>query len=957
MGKKVTPIIIGAAVGAVRGFISGGPYGAIVGAAIGAALAGAMVLLTPKPNTGLDGGITETSRNPTAYRRIIYGQRRVGGTVVFLEARSASGGNKNKALDIVIVVAGHEVSFDEMFFGDDKIWDKDDGAGISGVIAEMQDRFETLEFHTGTAGQSASPGLLAHNLNWKTTHKLSSVAYVVMTLFFSAEKFPAGIPNITFVVKGKKLFDPRDSSTAYSSNAALCIYDYLTNDYYGLGAALSEIDTASFITGANLSDESVDLNPSGTESRYECHGVIDANVQYGAVIESLLTSMGARITYTSGMFRLISPEYNAPTLTIDETHARGPIIVQTRRSRRDAFNGVRGVFASAEDSWTEMDYPPIISSTFEQEDGEPIFKDFPLPFTTSSSMAQRLAKVALLQGRSQISAVIPMNLAAMELVPGDTVAVDNARFGWSAKVFEVQGWTFITAADGALGVDIALSETSSALFDWNSSEEQPHIAGIPTTLPDGFSITAPGLTVSEEDRAFSEDVITVMIIDATSSDGFFESVEVEYKLSSESIFRAAGRSTSTRFEVLKVEDGSTYDIRARVISVTGVKSVYTTTSYTVNGGFAAPSDVTGLSASPAGTLTELEWTPIPDLRLSHYIVRHTPRTSLAVWETSTVIVPKVARPASSVTVASRPGTYLVKAVNKTGTQSLNAATILSPVSGTVGLNIVLTLTEHPTFSGNKTNVSVVGPELSLALDSVGSGLPILLEDGTNLLLEDGTNILTEGAGVLFTSGTYEFSSVTDLSAIFTSRVFSNIIFRASGSNAFFDSQVGNFDSAVGLFDDLGASAAPPGIEAWIEMATTRDDPNLSPTWTDWARLGVHEADARGLKFRAKLATDDTEISPLISTLEVTIDMPDRVAGAAGVQSTTAAGGLVVTYSPAFKAVPAIGIAAQDTVQGDFFEFVGPVTTTGFTIRFKNSSGTVVDRLFDWTAKGYGAVLT
>ena len=914
MGKKLLPFFITAAGLALAPFSGGASL--LVASALNAVLAA--TILKPKVAPLGGQGIQITTRNPIAYRQIIYGQRRVGGTVVFVDIRDAA--DKNDFLDMVICVAGHEIeSFEEMYFGDDKIWDKD-----TGVISEYTDRIIGLEFHTGTPGDSASPFLLANNSKWKSTHKLNGIAYVVISLRHSAEKFPSGIPNLTWVVKGKKFFDPRDSSTAYSSNAALCIRDYLTNDYYGFGASSDEIDDTSFITGANLSDESVDLDAGGTENRYECHGVLDTNIQYGAAIESLLTSMGARITYTGGKFRLINPEYNAPTLTLDETHARGPIQVQTRRSRRDAFNGVRGVFASAADNYVEMDYPAIISTTFEQEDGEPIFRDLPLPFTTSPSMAQRLAKVALLQGRSQISAVKPVNLAAMELVPGDTVAVDNTRFGWSAKAFEVQSWSFVTAADGALGIDLALSETSAAIFDWTTSEEQEHIAGLPTNLPDGFSITAPGLAISEEDRAFSEDVVTVMIIDATSSDRFFESVEVEYKLASESTYRAAGRAASTRFEVLKVAAGSTYDIRARVKSVTGVLSSYSTTSYAVNGGSVAPPDVTGLTASPAGPHTALDWTPVDDLRLSHYIVRHTPRTSAAAWESSTVIVPKVARPASSVTVASRPGTYLVKAVNKKGLLSTNAATILSPVTGTDGLNVVSTITENPGFAGSKTNVVVDGSYLKL------SGTPFL------------------------SSGTYEFASVVDLGAIYTSRVFANIQFGATGGSAAFDAQVGNFDDAPGLFDDMGVTDSP-GLAAWLEMATTRDDPGGSPTWTAWAQLGVHEVEARGLKFRGQLTTEDTEASPLVSVMEVTIDMPDRTESGQDVQSGTAAGGDVITFAAAFNATPAIGIGPQDMAQGDFFEILAKAST-GFTVRFKNSGGTVIDVKYDWDAKGFGKVL-
>jgi len=51
-------------------------------------------------------------------------------------------------------------------------------------------------------------------------------------------------------------------------------------------------------------------------------------------------------------------------------------------------------------------------------------------------------------------------------------------------------------------------------------------------------------------------------------------------------------------------------------------------------------------------------------------------------------------------------------------------------------------------------------------------------------------------------------------------------------------------------------------------------------------------------------------------------------------------------------LPSIGITAQNMQSGDYFE-VSSVSATGFTVTFKNSSDTAVDRNFNWTAVGYG----
>ena len=55
-----------------------------------------------------------------------------------------------------------------------------------------------------------------------------------------------------------------------------------------------------------------------------------------------------------------------------------------------------------------------------------------------------------------------------------------------------------------------------------------------------------------------------------------------------------------------------------------------------------------------------------------------------------------------------------------------------------------------------------------------------------------------------------------------------------------------------------------------------------------------------------------------------------------------------------KELQGLGISAQSLATGDFYELTSK-SATGFTIKFKNSSGSVVDRSYDYVAKGYGYV--
>jgi len=59
----------------------------------------------------------------------------------------------------------------------------------------------------------------------------------------------------------------------------------------------------------------------------------------------------------------------------------------------------------------------------------------------------------------------------------------------------------------------------------------------------------------------------------------------------------------------------------------------------------------------------------------------------------------------------------------------------------------------------------------------------------------------------------------------------------------------------------------------------------------------------------------------------------------------------LTFNTAFLTTPKIAVTAQNMATGDFYE-ISSVSSTGFTITFKNSSGTIIARTFDYIARGF-----
>ena len=85
-------------------------------------------------------------------------------------------------------------------------------------------------------------------------------------------------------------------------------------------------------------------------------------------------------------------------------------------------------------------------------------------------------------------------------------------------------------------------------------------------------------------------------------------------------------------------------------------------------------------------------------------------------------------------------------------------------------------------------------------------------------------------------------------------------------------------------------------------------------------------------------------------------MPDRTLAESDIASGTSSSGKAVTFPTAFKQLDGIGISVGNLASGDFYVITSK-SATGFTIKFSNSSGSVVDRTFDYVARGFGELST
>jgi len=971
------PPVIAAAVGAA--VATGAVYATVGFAAIGFAGAGSFFLTTFAINAavGVVGmalapdvkmplsqnmrGRDQMLRQPAASRKLVYGKVKVSGPVVFLQTTA-----KSEFLNIVVALGTHEFqAIDEIYINEDALTlGAADASGIQQPTAPSQYVGDTdagrpimrLQTKLGTSSDTSFSTLTTvTNGLWTADHKLTNIPAIYGLFAYDNEAFPNGIPNISAVVRGKKILDTRTSTTAYSTNSALVLYDYLTSEF-GLNCDTSEINTASFNTAANVCDEDISLAAGGTEKRYTTNGVVNTSDTPENIIKALLSAMGGTLTYSNGQFFVKAGAYVSPSDTLTDDDFAGPIQIVTKPSRRNNFNAVKGQWIAEETNWQLADYPSITSSTFEAEDGnERIFRELDLPFTNSSATAQRLAKLALFRSRQQLQLSGRMKLTAFKYDVGDTINITIDRFGFSSKVFEITSWSLsVEGGDNpAIGVDVTMRELVSTVFDWTASTEEQDFTADNTELRSPFDILAPGLTVSDELRLQNETPVTVLIVNVTSSDFLAQEFEVSIKRNVDSEFIFLGRSSNTKFEFVNALDGELYNIRARSINSAGGVSSYTTTNHQVVGGTDIPSDVTNFAVNIIGKEAHLAWTPVTDIDLSHYQVRHSSATSGASFQTAQIFARKVSRPANTVVVPAQTGTYLIKAFDKGGRQSQNATESVCIINEIEAGNVVSTITESPTFAGTKSDVVVVDGALQLDTTiNFDSGL-----SGTGLF-DSALGLFDGGSSSVDNEGTYSFVGSTgdasvDLGSKFTSRVTAILITDRRDYVDLFDSEDGNFDDKSGLFD---GDTAPADVNVKLQVSTTDGDPAGTPNYTAFRDFVVGEYSARAFRFRAVLQSESTNSTPIVTGLQVTVDMPDRLDYGNDISSGTDAGGKDVVFSPAFSQLDNLAITAQNMASGDFYVITGK-SATGFNIIFKDSGNSPVNRTFDFQAKGFGEVVS
>lgn len=548
------PVTIGTAIGGALGISSTALSASFLGVSLAGAIgyvattaitSVALRALAPKPDMQAFAGQQNVgtlinAREAVAPQEYVYGQVRKGGVVTFMETSGAD----NKYMHIVIAVAGHEVEEIGQVYINEEVVSIDSSGNVTDTRWNNKIKvYKHLGNQTSATDNFANASTnLAATLHAETsatsTFVGKGIAYMYVRLEFDQDTFAGGIPTFTAVVKGKKVFDPRTSTTGYSNNAALCIRDYIVSSY---GLDDPAVDETYFAAAANDCDESITTVGGGTQKRYTIDGVVNSSSTTGVALADMLDACNGTLFPGGGVYKLKVGVYEASVKSLTLDDFRSGITLPTRLSRRDNFNRVTGKFIHGgvydentnpnAGDWVETDFPAIESATFLSEDnGIENSMDISLLMVTDSARAQRIAKQKLYRSREQLTISAEFGLGAMGVEVGDTIDLTIDKYGWTNKEFEIVAWRMFIADTGGLRIAMTLRETSSAAFDWNA--EETDIITNNTTLPTYYSTAAISGLALTATSVVNDDGITIPAIRATwnvSNDAFVQYYEIQYK--------------------------------------------------------------------------------------------------------------------------------------------------------------------------------------------------------------------------------------------------------------------------------------------------------------------------------------------------------------------------------------------------------------------------------------------
>jgi predicted GH43/DUF377 family glycosyl hydrolase len=326
--------------------------------------------------------------------------------------------------------------------------------------------------------------------------------------------WPGGPPHVSWVVKGKRCYDPRKDSTAggsgahrwgtpstweWSENPAVCRYNWargiFANDQVsdpsalliGRGLTAAEAPPANIFAAANLCDEVV-----GSGVRYRVAGPVYANQTFIDVEQMFAIACAGSVITHEGDVQLEPGQSKSIVATITDAD----LLVAGRvswnqgilsESAPEWVNTVVANYIEPTQQWASHQAPPARTVADVAADGRPREAQVALRLVKDLNQAQRVAEILRRLGRLWGRAGVMLGPRFCELEEGDWINWQSDRyFAGATKTFRIEAYTI----DEKWQNSLTLREINASVFDGAFAFDSDHSVTTPTTPPP--AIGSPG---------------------------------------------------------------------------------------------------------------------------------------------------------------------------------------------------------------------------------------------------------------------------------------------------------------------------------------------------------------------------------------------------------------------------------------------------------------------------------
>jgi hypothetical protein len=475
------------------------------------------------------GVLVQTQGSNTAIP-IVYGYRKVGGTVVFAE----TGSTNNKYLYVAYVFSEGLVEGLREVFIDDWLLPVNLTANLNAgqVVDVNADRYNgrvRLQWYPGQyfANPASSPvgsavkgNIFAEAPNFKDTMDFNGLAVMFARYEWKAiatqadadnNPFSGNIPQLQVSMLGVRvaslLVDAENTeyesaAVRYSTNPAEILLDYLRNPRYGKGLRNTDIHWPTWKAAARKCNQTVTYlsNQSITGPILTCNAVIPTDQTIFANVKTMLMGFRAYMPYVQGKYKLkiedAGNEYDilSGSAVIYQTFTKDDMVgdvVYTGIERSSKYNVVAVNYVDPDQKFSvqQVIYPETEAERqvyIDKDGGRENKLEATFPTITNYAIAKDMARLLFNKSRRQETCSITVTGRALELEPGDNIRIQSNILNFGEDPWRIVSFKL----NDDMTVELGCVRNPDDIYPYVRVGEEDYV--IPLYIPKGSSIYYPG---------------------------------------------------------------------------------------------------------------------------------------------------------------------------------------------------------------------------------------------------------------------------------------------------------------------------------------------------------------------------------------------------------------------------------------------------------------------------------